>query len=324
VLTAYIAAAVVGLILAVAFSPSPDRLLARRLAGRKRLALVLAELGATGAAYRRRPGVVLLGIAMGMVTYSLHTLSFAAAAHALTPDAPGLVLHFLIVPLVLFSTAIPLPGGALGVSENVSDRLFRMAGSSGGLVAMLAFRTYVYATAIIGAGLYLANLAQVRTLAASAEHLAEGLEPEPEPLVERTSGETVPPGAGSRRPTSRPPSLPRPSIAVTRPRPGPPPAPGCSRGPRTARRRRPRAGGRARPARAGASGRRTPRSAEPAAGPGAQRALAVGLGSMWWAIRNAVRSVIAPPAPGARRPRGRRVDRLADVVQQAASSNSSS
>jgi hypothetical protein len=138
---------------------------------------------------------VLLGVALGIGTYSLHVLGFAAAGHALTPGAPGLVLHFLIVPLVLFSTAIPLPFGALGVSENVSAELFRLADYSGGLVAMLAFRTYIYATAILGAGLYLANLAQVRTLAASAEHLAEGLEPEPSPST-RTSGETVPPGAG--------------------------------------------------------------------------------------------------------------------------------
>jgi hypothetical protein len=139
----------------------------------------VAELGATGAAYRQHPGVVALGVALGLATYSLHTLAFAAAGHALTPDAPALDVHFLIVPLVLFSTAIPLPFGALGVSENVSDGLFRLVDYSGGVIAMLAFRTYVYSTAILGAGVYLANLAQVRTLRESAEHLADDLEPEP-------------------------------------------------------------------------------------------------------------------------------------------------
>lgn len=195
VVAAYVAAAVVGLILAVAFSPALDRHLARRFAHRKRLRLVLAELGATGAAYRRHPGIVVLGVAMGLGTYSLQILAFAAAGHALTPGGPGLVLHFLIVPLVLFSTAIPLPFGALGVSENVSAELFRLADYSGGLVAMLAFRTYIYTTAILGAGVYLANLGQVRTLAASAEHLADGLEPEIEPLVEGAAVPPVHPGA---------------------------------------------------------------------------------------------------------------------------------
>jgi uncharacterized protein (TIRG00374 family) len=198
VVVAYIAAGVVGLILTVAFSPALYRRLARRFTRRKRLSLLLAELGATGAAYRRHPGVVVLGVAMGLVTYSLHTLAFAAAGHALTPDAPDLDVHFLIVPLVLFSTAIPLPFGALGVSENVSDRLFRLVAYSGGVVAMLGFRTYVYTTAILGAGVYLANLGQVRTLAASAEHLADDLEPESEPLGEEAtaSGPAVHPEAG--------------------------------------------------------------------------------------------------------------------------------
>ncbi|HEX8202331.1 MAG TPA: lysylphosphatidylglycerol synthase transmembrane domain-containing protein [Isosphaeraceae bacterium] len=184
VVIAYVAAAVVGLILALTFSPALDQRLARRLRGRRRLALLLAELGATGSAYRRHPGVVALGVALGMATYSLHTIGFAAAGHALTPGAPDLGVHFLIVPLVLFSTAIPLPFGALGVSENVSDRLFRLVDYPGGVIAMLGFRTYVYTSAVLGAGVYLANLAQVRTLTATAAHLADDLQPEDVPTSE--------------------------------------------------------------------------------------------------------------------------------------------
>jgi uncharacterized protein (TIRG00374 family) len=201
VVVAYLAAAVAGLILAVAFSPALYRRLARRLGRRKRLSLLLAELGATGAAYRQHPGIVVLGVAMGLATYSLHTVGFAAAGHALTPDAPDLGVHFLIVPLVLFSTAIPLPFGALGVSENVSDRLFRLVAYSGGVIAMLAFRTYVYTTAILGAGVYLANLGQVRTLTASAEHLADELESEPLAEEASASGPAAHPGAGIPTPS---------------------------------------------------------------------------------------------------------------------------
>jgi glycosyltransferase 2 family protein len=73
--------------------------------------------------------------------------------------------HYLVVPLVLFSTAIPMPFGASGVTEQVSKTLFQnLAGFASGDLAMLGLRAIMYATGLIGVMVYLANLNQVRTL----------------------------------------------------------------------------------------------------------------------------------------------------------------
>src|SRR5690606_11858374 len=84
------------------------------------------------------------------------------------PVVPGLAQHFLIVPLVLFSTAIPLPFGALGVSEHISDVLFRLADYDGGALTMMAFHVAQYLGSLIALFVYLANAKQVRTLTGEA------------------------------------------------------------------------------------------------------------------------------------------------------------
>ena len=65
--------------------------------------------------------------------------------------------------------------GALGVSEQVSQRLFGLATYAGGAVAMMAFRLLQLGGAILGAGVYLANSSQVRQLTEEAEHIDEEL-----------------------------------------------------------------------------------------------------------------------------------------------------
>lgn len=140
-----------------------------------------AELGAVGAAYRNRFGVVVLGTGMACVTHTLNVLAFAVLGRALFPTVASLTEQFLIVPLVLFSTGVPLPFGALGVSEQVSARLFLLAENTGGAVTMLSFRLLQLGAAILGALVYLANQAQVRELTEAAEHLDEELsEPAPD------------------------------------------------------------------------------------------------------------------------------------------------
>lgn len=177
VTTAWIATGVVGLILAIAFTPALYRPLVRLAGPRPKLARRLDELVAVGAAYRDRIGVVALSVMLALVTYGLHVLAFYLASRSLFARVPGLAEHFLIVPLVLFTTAIPLPFGALGVSEQISSGVFRLARTGrsaydGGAVAMMAFRVLQYGGALIGGVLFLLHRQQVRELAAEAEVLA--------------------------------------------------------------------------------------------------------------------------------------------------------
>ncbi len=168
VTAAAVVAAVAAGILGVAFLPGlgsdPTHHSARR-----------AELAAVGIAYRSRFWVIGVAVVMAVLTHALNVLGFYLASDAVLPTVPGLAEHFLIVPLVLFSTAVPLPLGALGVSEQVSSGLFKMAGFHSGAVAMMAFRILQFAVAALGGVVYLVNAAQVRDLAATAEHLDETL-----------------------------------------------------------------------------------------------------------------------------------------------------
>ncbi|MBX6312978.1 MAG: flippase-like domain-containing protein [Isosphaeraceae bacterium] len=168
VASAWIASAVVALLLGLAFAPGLYGRLSRR-ARRRRVAHALAELDAAGSAYRDCLGVVVLGSLLGGLTHTLNVLAFYADSVALFPEVPSLTDHLLIVPLVLFSTAVPLPFGALGVSEQVSFGLFRLADYKGGAVAMMAFHLLQGAGALIGAAVYMANRREVKTLQAEEE-----------------------------------------------------------------------------------------------------------------------------------------------------------
>jgi uncharacterized membrane protein YbhN (UPF0104 family) len=173
VIAAWILTAAFGLLLAVAFSPRWYRRLSNLAHHRRRLARLAAELGATGATYRRKLFMIPAGVLLGAVTHAFNVLAFWLVGLALFPTVPSPGDHFRIVPLVLFSTAIPLPFGALGASEGVSLLLFRNVHYSGGGVAMMGFRLLQIVGATIGLGVYLGNLTQMRALRAEAQHLVE-------------------------------------------------------------------------------------------------------------------------------------------------------
>jgi uncharacterized membrane protein YbhN (UPF0104 family) len=175
VVAAWIALAVTSLILLLCFAIRPHGPLARRLSRGGKGAKFVRELHETGLAYRRHPAVVALGIAGGAATHFGNVLAFVAVSHALYPasQVPSLGQNLMIVPLVLFSTAIPLPFGALGASEQVSQLLFRSVAFGGGAVAMLGFRLLQFAGAGLGAVVYAANRQQVRELRSAAEDLPQ-------------------------------------------------------------------------------------------------------------------------------------------------------
>ncbi len=126
--------------------------------------------------YRQRLDVVAGALAASVVVHTLMTTAFYLASRAVFETAlPTFGQHLVIVPLTLFTTAVPLPFGALGVTENVSGQLFGMVNHPNGVLAMLAFRVLMYAGGLVSAGVYLANLRQVRGLTEMAEELEEEL-----------------------------------------------------------------------------------------------------------------------------------------------------
>jgi uncharacterized membrane protein YbhN (UPF0104 family) len=142
-------------------SPALFRPLEERFAGRRRLGKLFAELHEISVAYRDRKLAVATGLAMSTVSHGLYALSFYAVSLALLPDPPSLLNNMLMVPLVLFSTVVPLPFGALGFSEQVSDDLFRLLGHPAGALTMLAYRVVAIAVAGVSVSIYLLHSAEV-------------------------------------------------------------------------------------------------------------------------------------------------------------------
>lgn len=121
---------------------------------------------AAARAFRSRWWAIPLAVGMGIGTHALNVLAFAMVSVAMFgASVPGLVEHFLIVPMVLFTTAVPLPFGALGVSEQASAGLFGLMGYPGGAVAMLGFRLLQFTGAAVGGCVYMANAKELKTMA---------------------------------------------------------------------------------------------------------------------------------------------------------------
>ncbi len=159
--------------LAVVFSPSLYRPLNRLVAGRGRLEVLVRELESIGLAYRERLGTVAAMLGVSVLGHTLYVLAFYSASLALFERMPTLVQHYLMVPLALFTTAVPLPFGALGLSEQISGQLFGMVHHADGAIAMMAFRILMYASGAFSACVYLANLKQVQALSRNAGEVVE-------------------------------------------------------------------------------------------------------------------------------------------------------
>ena len=128
------------------------------------------------ATYRRRLGLVAGCLLSASLTHGLFVVAFYAVSRALFRNGlPSFADHLLMVPLTLFTTAVPLPFGALGLTENISARLFDLVGHPGGALAMMGFRVLMYGGGLLSLSVYLANLRQVRSLTATADRLQDDL-----------------------------------------------------------------------------------------------------------------------------------------------------
>jgi uncharacterized protein (TIRG00374 family) len=144
--------------------------------GHTRFGLIIAELREMSATYRGRLDVVVGCLLLSVLFHALNVLAFYLVGWMLFPTMQTtFVQHFLMVPLTLFTMAVPLPFGALGLSEGVAEQLFRLVGHPHGFLAMMGFRVLMYVTGLLGACVYLAKLNEVRGLTASARHIEDEL-----------------------------------------------------------------------------------------------------------------------------------------------------
>jgi uncharacterized membrane protein YbhN (UPF0104 family) len=176
IVVVWIAVAVGFLTLAAIFAQGLTRNFPGLLVGHGKIATILRELNVMSSTYRRRLGVVAGSLVLSTFNHSLFVVAFYLVSRTLFPEGlPSLAQHYLLVPLTLFTTAVPLPFGALGLSEQVSAELFGLVRHPGGALAMMGFRVLMYGGGVVCALVYLANLRQARGLTEAAEHLEEDL-----------------------------------------------------------------------------------------------------------------------------------------------------
>jgi uncharacterized membrane protein YbhN (UPF0104 family) len=171
IVAAWVALGLGLLLLAAIFARVPTRLFPGLGGeGHGRLSRIIFELDALSTTYRLHLDVVLAGLGLSVIGHTLNVLAFFLMGRMLFPTGmtTTLVQHYLMVPLTLFSTVVPLPFGALGLSEGVGDQLLRQVGHPSGALAMMGFRVLNYGCGLIAAGVYLANLREVRALTKAA------------------------------------------------------------------------------------------------------------------------------------------------------------
>jgi len=176
IVAAWLALGLSVLVLAAIFSNVLVRFFPRSaLARRGRLYLIMSELEAMSTTYRLRLDVVAGALGLSLVGHALSVLAFFTVGKMLFPTEMTTTLgqYYLVVPLTLFSTIVPLPFGALGLTEGVGDQLFKLVGHPSGALNMMGFRVLTYGCGLIAACVYLANLGDIRALTVAAHNLED-------------------------------------------------------------------------------------------------------------------------------------------------------
>jgi uncharacterized protein (TIRG00374 family) len=176
IMCAGVATALGALLLTAIFGQVLTRIFPSLGAGSSRFSLVVSELKEMSTTYRCRLDVVAVALLLSVLNHSLSVLAFYLIGCMLFPGmttTPG--EHFLMVPLVLFTMAVPLPFGALGFTEEVGEQLLKLVNHPSGALAMIGFRLVMYGGGLVGACVYLTRLKEVRELTASAHHIEEEL-----------------------------------------------------------------------------------------------------------------------------------------------------
>lgn len=121
-----------------------------------------ARLLAAVRTYRSRPAVVLVAVLMSIGAHVLLTLVVLCIAHGLPGAVPGLVDHFVLMPLSMVASAIPITPNGLGTFELAMDTLYQLLGKSEnvvqgtGTIVAFGYRLVNVAVAGVAAAYYVA------------------------------------------------------------------------------------------------------------------------------------------------------------------------
>jgi hypothetical protein len=167
---AWLAVLAGSLVLVAIFTGALSRLFPRASGSGSKFGLIVSELREMSTTYRGRLGVVFGCLALSVLIHSLNVLAFFSVGCMLYPEMPTtLAQHFSMVPLILFTLAVPLPFGALGVTELAGGLLLKLVGHPDGELAMMGFRLVMYGAGLVCACVYLAKLKEVRELTSAAQ-----------------------------------------------------------------------------------------------------------------------------------------------------------
>jgi uncharacterized protein (TIRG00374 family) len=166
------AAASIGFVLLLVVAGPRGKRLTDWLGRLPTVGAVLRPLAGAMQMYRRRLGVVLISVLLGIVVQSLMVATIWAAGAALVSDPPSLFRHCVIVPVAMLTALLPLPGFGLGALEFALEFLYRHVGGATagqGLLAALGFRLITVATALVSAVVYVGHRREVGEMLREAE-----------------------------------------------------------------------------------------------------------------------------------------------------------
>ena len=159
-----------GLAFAIGLVLTAGERLARRLeslaAGRSGLAhklmKITARLAAALAAYRRRPGALVVAFALSVPFYAVLIAFQALVLHAVGADLPLLEVA-LVVPLVQLVGLLPLAPNGLGLVEGAFVLFYVQAGVPAelALAAAILRRAVSFAVSLLGGPLWLVRMRDV-------------------------------------------------------------------------------------------------------------------------------------------------------------------
>ena len=158
-------------VFAVLFHRVMPRFLPGKAGSRRgRLATIVAELNATTTIYRRRLDALLTGLGLSVISHGLNAVVFFLIGKMLFSSRMTTTIgqHFLMAPLTFLTMAVPLPFGALGLTEEVGGQLFNLVGHPSGALAMMCIRVLTLVCGLECVCVYLLNLNEMRALTASA------------------------------------------------------------------------------------------------------------------------------------------------------------
>jgi uncharacterized protein (TIRG00374 family) len=125
-------------------------------------------------AYRHNLTALLAAIGLSLLAHTMTIGGTLLAAQAIHPS--GFLWQMsMLIPLGFLANALPLTPGGLGVGEAAFDKLFSMAGLTGGAEALLGWRILMIVIGLLGLFFYIQGRQRLIHDASSVPSVMQGL-----------------------------------------------------------------------------------------------------------------------------------------------------